>query len=93
MNTPLKSLFAGKQSKDTEYRTIIKTLLVEKQPLTRRRISEITKLELPTLCRALYNLTYKLKLLKIASIKPCITTGKLVYHYYFIDNSGGLGYE
>ncbi len=75
-----KSLNANK---DTENKQIIKTLLSEKQPLSRRRFNELTGLELPTLCRALFNLVHKSKVLEVAQIRPCPTTKKRVYHYYF----------
>ncbi len=70
-------------NKDTENKQIVKTLLAEKQPLSRRRFNELTGLELPTLCRALFNLVHKTKVLEVAKIMRCPTTKKRVYHYYF----------
>ena len=81
MTTPLNLM----ANEDKENRRIFKALIKYYQPLTRRFLSEVTGLELPSLCRALYNLTYKRKLLKIAEIKPCPITGRKVYHYYFDD--------
>ena len=89
LETNLNPSLSLRTTKDTETKTIIKTLLAEKQPLTRRRISELTGLELPTLCRALFNLTNKVSILQIRIIKPCPTTGKRVYHYYFSNGIGG----
>ena len=83
MKTPsLKSLTANE---DKENRLIFKTFLTYKKPLTRRFLSENTGLELPSLCRALFNLTNKKRLLKVAKIKPCPKTGKSVIHYFFDD--------
>jgi hypothetical protein len=79
-STPFKSLTANE---DKENRLIFKALHQYKQPLTRRKLSEVTGLEIATLCRALYNLTYKSKSLRVAKIARCPKTGKLVYHYYF----------
>ena len=94
MNTPLnKSFLAGKRDEDTENKIIIETLLAENEPLTRRRISEITGLELPTLCRALFNLTNRSRVLTVAQIKPCSVTKRHVYHYYFNEHNGGLTHE
>lgn len=93
MKTPLNNSLLPDSHKDTETRIIITTLIAEKQPLTRRRISELTGLELPTLCRSLFNLTNKIKILHVAAIKPCVITGKCVYHYYFLDSIGGLENE
>jgi hypothetical protein len=79
----------GKQSKDKENQLIFKALHQYKQPLTRRKLSEVTGLEIATLCRALYNLTYKSKSLRVAKIARCATTGKLVFHYYYFVKTGG----
>lgn len=84
--TPSNSLF--RQNEYTEYRLICNALHFTKQPLSRRKIAELTGLELPTLCRALYNLTYTKKVLEIAQIKPCEATGRNVYHYYFKKEKG-----
>lgn len=78
--TPFNSFGANE---DTEKRLIFKALNHYKRPLTRRFLNEVTGLELPTLCRALYNLTYKYKSLRVAEIKRCPKTGKKVFHYYF----------
>lgn len=78
--TPFKS---SSTNEDKENRLIFKALNQYKQPLTRRKLSEVTGLEIATLCRALYNLTYKSKVLKIAQIKPCPKTKKQVFHYNF----------
>jgi uncharacterized protein YukJ len=86
--TPVKSLTANE---DTEKRLIFKVLHKYKQPLTRRFLSEVTGLEIATLCRALYNLTNKYKLLKVAKIKPCPKTRKWVYHYYFAKEDAQNG--
>lgn len=86
--TPFKSSTANE---DKENRLIFKALQKHKQPLTRRFISEVTGLELSTLCRALYNLTYKYKSLKVAKIARCPKIGKQVYHYYFAKTGGQNG--
>lgn len=85
---PFKSLTANE---DKENLLIFKALHKYKQPLTRRFLSEVTGLEIATLCRALYNLTYKSKLLKVAKIARCPQTGKQVYHYYFVKTGGQNG--
>ncbi len=94
MGTPSKNhLGAGQALKDTENPSILKAILSAKQPLSRRQISEATGREQPPLCRALFNLVNKRKLLTVAFKKPCITTGKRVYHYYFADKvKGGAEY-
>ena len=69
--------------KETENKLILQALHQKKQPLTRRKLSELTGLELPTLCRALYDLTHKAKVLYVAAIRPCPITNKWVFHYYF----------
>jgi predicted transcriptional regulator len=84
-STPFKSLTANE---DKENRLIFKALHQYKQPLTRRKLSEVTGLEIATLCRALYNLTYKSKSLRVAKIARCHRTGKRVYHYYFVKTGG-----
>ncbi|MEJ5994966.1 hypothetical protein WG904_11110 [Pedobacter sp. Du54] len=81
--SPQRSLTAGKHNKDTENRAIFKALIQEERPLSRRELSDITGFEIATLCRALFNLTNVGSTLKITSIKPCNTTGRMVYHYYF----------
>jgi hypothetical protein len=86
-STPFKSLTANE---DKENRLIFKALHQYKQPLTRRKLSEVTGLEIATLCRALYNLTYKSKSLRVAKIARCPKTGKLVYHYYYFAKEGAL---
>ncbi len=78
-----------KHSKDTEFRLIFKALHQFKQPMSRRQLSMATGLEIANLCRALFNLQNKRRVLKIAQVKPCSTTGKRVYHYYFADKVGG----
>ena len=82
LNTPLNPSSANE---DKENRLIFKALHQYKQPLTRRKLSEITSLEIATLCRLLYNLTNKSKSLKVAKIARCPKTKKLVYHYYFTE--------
>jgi hypothetical protein len=82
---PLKSSTANE---DRENRLIYKALHQYKQPLTRRKLSEVTGLEIATLCRALYNLTYKSKSLRVAKIALCPKTGKKVFHYYFLKTGG-----
>jgi hypothetical protein len=86
MITPDSSKLKTDSNKDTENKAIFKALLKSKQPQTRRQISEDTGIEIGNLCRCLFNLVYKSKALKIASINPCKTTGISVYHYYFNDN-------
>jgi hypothetical protein len=89
MDAPLNNSLgcSGERHEDKEKQLIFKALYEFKQPLTRRKLSEITFLELPTLCRSLYNLVHKRKLLTVAKIAPCAKTGKRVYHYYFALNS------
>ncbi|MET4080064.1 hypothetical protein ABIB40_000004 [Pedobacter sp. UYP30] len=86
--TPFKS---STTNEDKENRLIFKALHLYKQPLTRRKLSELTGLEIATLCRALYNLTYKSKSLRVAKIARCPTTGKRVYHFYFAKEGAQNG--
>jgi hypothetical protein len=44
---------------------LISDCLILVQPCTRRRLSELTGLEIPTLCRALFNLVNKTEQVKI----------------------------
>lgn len=81
--TPNNSFNSSTGNEDKENRLIFKALLKYKRPLTRRFISECTNLEIATLCRALFNLVHKRRLLKVALMAKCPKTGKRVYHYYF----------
>jgi hypothetical protein len=74
----------------TEKRLVYRALYNSPRALTRRELSEITGLELPTLCRILFNQTYKNRTLKISYSMPCKTTGRNVYHYNFIDAVEGV---
>lgn len=89
INPSNNNIAARKHHKYTEYRLIFKALYEFKQPMSRRQLSIATGLEIANLCRALFNLQNKKRLLKIAQVKPCATTGKRVYHYYFADKKGG----
>ena len=73
-----------------EKQLVFKALHNSCKALTRRELSEITDLEIATLCRILNNETVKSRTLKISFIKPCKTTGRNVYHYDLIDAVEGL---
>ena len=79
------------RSEDKENRLIFKALHKYKQPLTRRFLSEITTLEISVLCRALWDLQHKRKLITVSKIARCPKTGKLVFHYYFAKTGGHDG--
>jgi predicted transcriptional regulator len=70
-------------SKDKEDRLIIKALLKYKRPLSRRFLSEVLLIEISVLCRLLWNLQHKRKLITVSKIARCPKTGKRVYHYWF----------
>ena len=74
----------------TEKRLVFRALYNSPRALTRRELSDLTGLEIATLCRILFNQTYKSRTLKISYSKPCKTTGRIVYHYNFIDAVEGL---
>lgn len=78
-----KSLNHGGHDKGKYKETalIFKALLAANQPLTRRQLSYLTKLEIATLCRALFNLVYQKKTVKIAKYDICITTGRKVMRF------------
>lgn len=86
--TPPK--YFTRHDKYTEKRLVFKALYHNRKALTRRKLTEITDLELATLCRILFNQTYKSRTLKISHIKPCKSTGRYVYHYNLIDAVEGL---
>jgi hypothetical protein len=88
MKNPKTPFNSSSANEDTENRLIFKALHQYKQPLTRRFLSEVTGLEIATLCRALYNLTYKRKSLRVAKIALCPKTGKKVFHYCFAKTGG-----
>lgn len=79
-----------RQDKYNEKSLVFRALYHNRKALTRRELSEITGLEIATLCRILFNQTYKSRTLKISYIKPCKTTGRNVYHYNLIDAGEGL---
>jgi hypothetical protein len=87
-NPPYKNFSApGKAPKLNEYQRTIKALTSHKS-LNRRQLAMITGLEVPTLCRLLFNLVHKRFVLKIASISPCPMTGKRVYFYTLRHRKG-----
>ncbi len=63
-----------------EYRRVLKEL-ASYPALTRRQLSIITKIEIATLCRCLFELVHDRKTVVIAYTARCIYTGKRVYHY------------
>lgn len=81
--TALKTL--KPKNKDAENKAICKALINAKKPLTRRQINHATGYEIGNLCRALYNLVNKTKVLKISHYANCATTNKIVMHFYFND--------
>jgi hypothetical protein len=86
-NPPYKKCVApGKASKVNEYQRTLKAL-AESRWLSRRQISAVTRLEIPTLCRTLYNLVRRKKV-KVAFRARCPITGKLVYHYSLASEKG-----
>jgi hypothetical protein len=86
MITPFKnSSNAGKQREDMIRKLIIKTLIRNNRPLTRRQLSRETHLEISTLCQPLYDLLYKLGSIKIAYYGRCATTKKRVMHFAIKD--------
>ena len=89
LNTNLTPNKFSNATEDRYNRLIFKALIKYNRPLTRRFLSEATNIEIATLCKALFVLVHNRKLIKVAFIKPCVKTGKIVYHYYFTDNVGG----
>lgn len=87
MTPPKNSI---RHNKYTEKRLVFKALYNSRKALTSRELSEITGLEIVTLCRILFNQTYESRTLKITYIKPCKTTGQNVDHYNIIDAVEGL---
>lgn len=73
-----------------EKKLVFRALDNSTKALSRRELSEITGLEIATLCRILFNQTYKSRTLEISYSKPCKTTGRNVYHYNFIDAVEGF---
>lgn len=56
------------------------------QPVTRRRLSQITGIEIPALCRVLNNaVNTEDPLIKKVFEKPCSITGKTVEWYSLVD--------
>lgn len=78
-----------RQNKASENRLIYNALRQVKQPLTRRKLSEDTGLEIATLCRALFNLIHGPRTIKITHYAPCKKTGRTVMHFYFNNKKGG----
>jgi len=72
----------GKKKRYTTNRENIKirSALKISQPCTRRKLSEITGLEIPTLCRALFNL-YTEDKVQVTHYAKCPKTGVVVMHY------------
>ena len=87
MTPPKNSI---RHNKYNEKSLVFRALYHYQRALTRRELSEITHLEISTLCRILFNQTYKSRTLKITYIKPYKTTGRNVYHYNIIDAVEGL---
>jgi hypothetical protein len=74
-----------------EYRHVLKEL-ASYPALTRRQLSIITKIEIATLCRCLFELVHDRKTVVVAYTARCIYTGKRVYHYALaskIQKEGG----
>jgi len=86
--TPPKNF--TRHDKYTEKWLVFRALYHYQRALSRRELSEITHLEISTLCRILNNETVKSRTLKISFIKPCKTTGRNVCHYNIIDAVEGL---
>lgn len=84
MTPPLKIFKPGKAPKGNEY-LITKQALIKHQPLTRRQLSKLTGLEISSLCRILYHLTYQFKVIKVAFYKRCEYTGMRVMHFAMKD--------
>jgi len=81
---------SNSQCEDKENRKIFKALLKYKRPLTRRFLSEVLLIEISVLCRLLWNLQHKRKLITVSKIARCPKTGKLVFHYYFVKTGGEI---
>jgi predicted carbohydrate-binding protein with CBM5 and CBM33 domain len=79
-----------RHDKYKEKQLVFKALYNSRKALTRRELSEITDLEIATLCRILNNETVKSRTLKISFFIPFKTTGQNVYHYNIIDAVEGL---
>lgn len=77
--TPRNPLFVP-QNKERE-NTLIYKALATYQPCTRRKLSDLTGLEIATLCRALFNLVYRLETIKVSHYAPCKVTGVEVMHF------------
>jgi hypothetical protein len=87
-NPPHQSSNApGKAFKVNEYRLTIQALTTY-QHLNRRQLSRITKLEIPTLCRVLFDLVHKKNLVRIAFTGKCPITKKWVYYYTLSKQEG-----
>jgi hypothetical protein len=69
---------------------VFRALYHYQRALISRELSEITGLEIATLCRILFDQTYKSRTLKISLFLPFKTTGQNVYHYNIIDAVEGL---
>lgn len=82
-----KSGEPGKAPKDNEYKLIIQALTSYRH-LNRRQISRIIKLEIPALCRALFNLVHKRNYVKVAFTGRCPITRRWVYYYTLSKQKG-----
>ena len=87
MTPPKNSI---RHNKYNEKSLVFRALYHYQRALTRRELSEITGLEIVTLCRILFNQTYESRTLKIIYIKPCKTTGQNVDYHNIIDAIEGL---
>jgi hypothetical protein len=88
-NPPFNNLGApGKALKATDYQRTIKALTAYKY-LNRREISKITNLEIPMLCKTLFNFV-KRRSVRVAFRGKCPATGKWVYYYSLTNQEGQL---
>lgn len=74
----------SEQHKDSEEKLIYQALS-QKQPQTRRDLSNATNIEIASLCRALHGLVYFTGTVKIAYYKKCPLTGRSVMHFALKD--------
>lgn len=86
-DSQLEGTHSDKESKEyrefASQREIRKVMaaLAAGSALTRRKLNEITDIEIGSLCRCLFNLCYKKMSLHVAYTARCPVTGKKVFHY------------
>ena len=84
-----EAIHSGQVAKEMQ---IVYKALQQHQPCTRRELHQVTKLEISSLCRCLYDLQKpkppKNPVIEVAFKANCKTTGKLVQYYKIIEEGG-----